>query len=106
MDWPTLLCKLFLFVSSQALSYIGKELTPEQKNHLHNSLNIDKDGRVIYSEFVRLVQDMFPFRLEDSQLQQQLVMALSEKLSMDYQHMVPAPHKVCNTTVSISGSSR
>ena len=79
----------------QALQYIGKPLTQEQKNQLRRSLDIDKDGRVTYGDFVQKVQDMFPFRIEDSQLQQQLALALSEKLTMDIPQIPKIPPKVC-----------
>lgn len=78
----------------QALQYVvGTPLTQEQKNQLRRSLDIDKDGRVTYGDFVQLVQNMFPFHLEDSQ-QQQLALALSEKLTMDIPQIPKIPPKV------------
>ena len=61
---------------------------------MHSSLDIDKDGRVTYAEFVQLVNDMFAFHLEDTQIQLQLARALSEKLSMDIPQIPQAPYEV------------
>jgi hypothetical protein len=60
-----------------ALKYIGYDLTDEQKIQLRSSLHIDKDGKVVYDEFEKLVLSMFSLKLEEVQLK--LVEALRQQ---------------------------
>ena len=63
----------------QALKFMGHTLTPEQKETVHTKLDIDKNGKVVFSEFVQLAQEMFAFKLESSHLEAGLVLALTQK---------------------------
>ena len=58
---------------------MGHTLTPEQKETVHTKLDIDKNGKVVFSEFVQLAQEMFAFKLESSHLEAGLVLALTQK---------------------------
>ena len=62
---------------------MGHKLTAEQKETVYTTLDIDKDGKVVFSEFVKLVQDMFAFRLESSHLEAGLMLALTQKESLE-----------------------
>ena len=70
---------------------MGHTLTPEQKETVHTKLDVDANGKVIFSEFVRLAQDMFAFKMESSRLEAGLVLALTQKETMD---LPPYPRKV------------
>ena len=70
---------------------MGYKMTPEQQKQLHETLDIDEEGKVVFADFVKLAQDMFAFTLEDAHMEANLVMALMQKDSMD----IPAmPTKV------------
>ena len=76
---------------------MGHKLTAEQKETVYTTLDIDKDGKVVFSEFVKLAQDMFAFRLETSHLEAGLMLALTQKESLE----LPAyPRKVGKLMVS------
>lgn len=69
---------------------MGYNMTPQQQKHMHSSLDIDENGKVVFTEFVKLAQEMFAFKLEDS-LQADLMLALTRKEDLD---MPPMPKKV------------
>ena len=77
---------------------MGYTLTPSQRKEIHAALNIDKNGKVVFSEFVQLAQDMFSFKLENAHLEAGLVFALTQKESMD---LPPYPKKVRKFTASL-----
>lgn len=75
----------------QALKYMGYNITPQQQKQMRSSLDIDESGKVIFIEFVKLAQEMFAFKLEDSHLETNLMLALTHKEDLD---MPPMPRKV------------
>ena len=70
---------------------MGYEITPQQQKQMRSSLDVDESGRVVFSEFVKLAQDMFAFKLEDSHLETNLMLALTHKDDLE---MPPMPRKV------------
>ena len=72
---------------------MGYTLTQEHKRKINSSLDIDKDGKVVFTDFVELAKEMFAFKL-DSGLEARLAMALSQKESTDY------PAKKVGTNIS------
>lgn len=70
---------------------MGYNITPQQQKEMHESLEIDQSGRVVFNDFVKLAQRMFAFKLEDSHLETNLMMALTHKDDLD---MPPMPRKV------------
>ena len=73
---------------------MGYILTPEQKQRFHSALDINEEGRVVFAEFVKLAQEMFQFQLDDSHLEANLVMALTQKEGLE----LPAiPQTVLNS---------
>lgn len=62
---------------------VGKELSLEQKTELHDSLDVDENGKVVFGEFVQLAKKMFAYRLEDTSMQQELAKALMKKVERD-----------------------
>lgn len=70
---------------------MGYNITPQQQKQMHSSLDIDESGRVVFIEFVKLAQDMFAFKLDDSHLETNLMLALTHKEDLD---MPPMPRKV------------
>ena len=84
----------------QALQYIGKPLTQEQKNHLRRSL--DKDGCVTYGDFVQLVQDMFAFRLP---IAATTTIGTVRKADNDIPQIPKIPSKICSYLASSPGQN-
>lgn len=78
----------------QALKYMGYNMTPQQQKQMRSSLEIDESGKVVFIEFVKLAQEMFAFKLEDSHLETNLMLALTHKDDLD---MPPMPKKVTMT---------
>lgn len=70
---------------------MGYTINPQQQKEIHLSLDIDESGRVVFMEFVKLAQEMFAFKLDDSRLETNLMLALTHKEDMD---MPPMPRKV------------
>jgi hypothetical protein len=66
-----------------ALKFMGHKLTAEQNDTVYTTLHIDEDGKVVFSEFVKLAQDMFAFKLESSHLEAGLMLALTQKESLE-----------------------
>ena len=62
---------------------MGHKLTAEQNDTVYTTLHIDEDGKVVFSEFVKLAQDMFAFKLESSHLEAGLMLALTQKESLE-----------------------
>jgi len=78
---------------------MGHILTTEQQQKIHSSLDVDEQGKVVFVEFVKLAQEMFAFRLEDSHLEANLMYALTQKDSLE---MPPIPKKVsCTAAASL-----
>ena len=71
---------------------MGYDITPQQKQSIRLTLNIDGEGRVVFLEFVKLAKEMFAFRLDDAQLETSLVYALTRKDSLE---LPIFPKKVC-----------
>lgn len=72
------------------LHYIGHKLSEEQRAQLYKNIKIDDDGKVIFSEFVDKVREMFSFHLEDSQLEDGLVAAHTQRMpTMDLPSITP-----------------
>lgn len=67
----------------QALSYMGYDITPQQKQKIRSSIDIDGEGRVVFLEFVGVAKEMFAFRLDDARLEASLVYALTRKDSLE-----------------------
>ena len=76
---------------------MGKTLTPQQKDMVHTKLDVDANGKVVFSEFVQLAQEMFAFKMEGSHLEAGLVLALTQKDDLE---PPPYRHKVISTTHS------
>ena len=70
---------------------MGYMMSPQQKEQIHSTLDIDAKGRVVFVEFVKLAQEMFAFHLDDPHLEANLVYALTQKESSD---MPALPRKV------------
>ena len=68
---------------SQALSYMGYDITPQQKQKIRSGIDIDGEGRVVFLEFVGVAKEMFAFRLDDARLEASLVYALTRKDSLE-----------------------
>ena len=68
---------------TQALKFMGTTLTPEQGTTIHTKLDVDKNGKVIFSDFVNLAREMFAFKMESGNLEAGLVLALTQKENMD-----------------------
>ena len=66
-------------------------MTPEQQKHIRSSLVVDQHGKVIFAEFVKLAQDMFAFRLDDTRVQTKFMLALADRSDSA---MPPFPKKV------------
>ena len=75
----------------QALKYMGYNITPQQQKEMHDALDIDESGRVVFIDFVKLAQRMFAFKLEGSHLETHLMEALTHKEDLE---MPPMPKKV------------
>jgi len=69
-------------------------MTPEQQNHMRTSLDVDRQDKVVFSEFVKIAQEMFAFRLDDQKVQTKFMLALTDKMNMA---MPPLPQKVIHT---------
>ena len=80
---------------------MGKVLTPSQKELVHEKLDVDASGKVVFSEFVQLAQEMFAFKMESANLEAGLMLALTQKDSLD---LPPYPRKVLSTTQYINES--
>ena len=78
-------------IGLQALKYIGHTLTPEHQKQIRSKLNIDRQGKVIFAEFVKLAQEMFAFRLDDTRVQTKFMLALADRSETA---MPPMPKKV------------
>ena len=78
-------------LTAQALKYMGYTITPQQQKEMRVSLDVDENGRVVFNEFVKLAQDMFSFKLDESHLESNLMLALTQKEDLD---MPPMPTKV------------
>lgn len=70
---------------------MGYSITPQQQKEMRLSLDIDEGGRVVFIEFVKLAQEMFAFKLDETHLETNLMLALSHKEDME---MPPMPRKV------------
>ena len=75
----------------KALKFMGKSLTPEQKQLVQTKLDVDGAGKVVFSDFVQLAQEMFAFKMESAHLEAGLALALTQKDSLD---LPPFPRKV------------
>ena len=73
---------------------MGKVLTPQQKELVNTKLDVDSNGKVVFSEFVQLAQEMFAFKMESSHLEAGLVLALTQKEGLE---LPPYPRKVNNS---------
>ncbi len=71
---------------------MGHIVTREQKQKMHSTLDIDEEGKVVFAEFVQLARELFQFRLDDTHLEANLVMALTQKEGLE---MPAMPTKVC-----------
>ena len=78
--------------TSQALKYMGHNITPRQQEIIRSSLDVDDKGKVIFFEFVKLAKDMFAFKLDDSRLESNLMLALNHDLEIE-----PIQRKVSTT---------
>lgn len=74
---------------------MGYTITSQQQKEMHASLDIDENGRVVFIEFVKLAQDMFAFKLDESRLETNLMLALTQKEDLD---MPPMPTKVTSSS--------
>ncbi len=80
-----------LILTIQALSYMGFVVTPEQQQQIDSTLDIDSEGKVVFAAFVQMAREMFQFRLDDTHLEANLVMALTQKEGLE---MPAIPTKV------------
>lgn len=62
---------------------MGYKITPEQQRRIRTTLDINEQGKVVFADFVQLIKEMFPFQMDNSRLETTLVMALTQKDSMD-----------------------
>ena len=69
-------------------------MTPDQQKHMRSSLDVDRQGKVVFSNFVKMAQEMFAFRLDDQKVQTKFMLALTDKMDMA---MPPMPKKVIYT---------
>lgn len=70
---------------------MGYIISPQQQKQMHSSLDIDDSGRVVFIDFVKLAQEMFAFKLDNSHLETNLMLALTHKEDLE---MPPMPKKV------------
>lgn len=77
---------------------MGYTITPQQQKEMRVSLDVDENGRVVFIEFVKLAQDMFAFKLDESRLESNLMLALTQKEDLD---MPPMPTKVTPSLVPV-----
>lgn len=78
---------------------MGYSISPQQQKEMQRSLDIDEKGRVVFMEFVKLAQDMFAFKLDESLLETNLMLALTHKEDLD---MPPMPKtKVVTWSINI-----
>ena len=85
------------YTLSKALKFMGKVLTLQQKELVNTKLDVDLNGKVVFSEFVQLAQEMFAFKMESSHLEAGLVLALTQKEGLE---LPPYPRKVNNSVPS------
>ena len=70
---------------------MGYDITPQQQQEMRRSLDMDEQGKVVFQDFVRLAQEMFSFKLDESRLETNLMLALTQKEDFE---MPPMPRKV------------
>ena len=58
---------------------MGYTVTPEQSQLMRSSLDIDDRGKVVFLDFVKFARDIFAFRLEETNIEANLVYALTQK---------------------------
>lgn len=70
---------------------MGYTITPQQQKEMRSSLDVDENGRVVFIEFTKLAKEMFAFKLDESHLETNLMLALTQKEDFE---MPPMPTKV------------